>query len=107
MVSHRTCSTIESGCWPPSTMSAAISTPAVTWMRWTDSPSRQSAFSLSDLDGVTSDVLNDRIRMLAAFDNVRRDLDASRNMDAMDRFTQQAVSILTSGQFANALDLAR
>jgi hypothetical protein len=62
---------------------------------------------LTLVDGLTPDVLNDRTQLLAAFDSARRDLDASRTMDAMDRFTQQAASILTSGRFAGALDLSR
>src|SRR5262249_23735857 len=33
--------------------------------------------------------------------------DASGSMEAMDRFTQQAVSILTSGRLATALDLSQ
>ena len=62
---------------------------------------------LTLVDGLTPDMLNDRTRLLASFDGVRRDLDASHTMDAMDRFTQQAASILTSGRFAGALDLAK
>jgi hypothetical protein len=62
---------------------------------------------LNLVDGLTPEVLNDRTRLLSAFDGVRRDLDASGTMDAMDRFTQQAASILTSGRFAAALDLTR
>lgn len=60
---------------------------------------------LTLVDGLTPEVLEDRTRLLAAFDDVRRSLDASGNMEAMDRFTQQAASILTSGRFAAALDL--
>jgi uncharacterized protein (DUF1501 family) len=41
----------------------------------------------------------------AGFDSLRRDVDASGTTDAMDRFTQQATNILTSGRFADALDL--
>ncbi|MCI0680515.1 MAG: DUF1501 domain-containing protein [Gemmataceae bacterium] len=62
---------------------------------------------LTLVDGLTPGRLNDRIRLRAGFDNVRRDLDASGTLEAMDRFTQQAASILTSGQFAHALDLSR
>jgi hypothetical protein len=51
--------------------------------------------------------LGERTRLLAAHDSLRREVDASGMMDAMDRFTQQAVSILTSGRFAEALDLSR
>src|SRR5205807_10638425 len=44
---------------------------------------------------------------LAGFANLRRDVDASGGMEAMDRFTQQAMNILTSGRFAAALDLEK
>ena len=50
--------------------------------------------------------LNDRRRLLAGLDGIRRDIDASGMMDAIDQFNQQAISILTSGQFADALDLS-
>lgn len=60
------------------------------------------------LDGAVSlDRLNDRTELLAQFDLLRREIDAAGMMDAMDRFTQQAVGILTSGRFADALDLDR
>ena len=60
------------------------------------------------LDGsLSASRLNDRTQLLASLDRIRRDVDASGMMDAMDRFTQQAVSILTSGNFADALDLAK
>jgi hypothetical protein len=62
---------------------------------------------LTMVDGLTPDRLNQRTRLLAAFDQVRRDLDASGAMDAMDQFTQQAASILTSGRFAEAMDLSK
>jgi hypothetical protein len=57
--------------------------------------------------GLTAERLHDRTRLLGAFDRVRRALDAGGSMEAMDRFTQQAVSILTSGRFAAALDLGK
>jgi len=38
---------------------------------------------------------------------MRRRVDTSEMMDAMDRFHQQAASILTSGRFADALDLSK
>src|SRR5262245_1168540 len=59
---------------------------------------------LTLVDGLTPERLNDRTQLMAAFDGVRRELDASGTFDAMDRFTQQAASILTSGRFADALD---
>jgi hypothetical protein len=62
---------------------------------------------LALLDDLTPGRLGDRTRMRAAFDDARRELDDSGNMEAMDRFTQQAASILTSGRFAAALDLEK
>lgn len=49
--------------------------------------------------------LENRTTLLTELDTIRRQVDASGMMDAMDRFSQQAVSILTSGQLADALDL--
>src|SRR5437667_682113 len=54
---------------------------------------------LTLVDGLSVDRLHDRARLLAGFDNLRRDVDASGGMEAMDRFTQQAMNILTSGRF--------
>ncbi len=65
------------------------------------------AVRLTLVDGLTPERLNDRARLRAAFDGARRDLDAGGNMEAMDRFTQQAASILTSGRLAAAMDLSR
>ncbi len=58
-------------------------------------------------DGITSERLDDRMNLLAGFDDVRRDLDASGAMEAMDKFNRQAVNILTSGRLAEALELDR
>jgi len=57
--------------------------------------------------GLSLSRLDERTRLLAAHDALRREVDASGMMDAMDRFTRQAVSILTSGRLAEALDLSR
>jgi uncharacterized protein (DUF1501 family) len=65
------------------------------------------AMKLTLSEGVTVERLDDRMRLLASFDNFRRELDASGSMEAMDRFGQQAVQILTSGRLAAALDLDR
>jgi hypothetical protein len=62
---------------------------------------------LTLVEGLSPDRLCDRTRMLADFDNARKNLDSSGAMEAMDRFTQQAMSILTSGRLANALDLSK
>jgi hypothetical protein len=60
---------------------------------------------LTLVDGLTPERLNDRARLRTAFDGARRDLDAG-GMEAMDRFTRQAASILTSGRLAAAMDLS-
>lgn len=52
------------------------------------------------VEGLTVERLRERNQLLAGFDGLRRDLDASGNMEAMDRFNQQACTILTSGRFA-------
>lgn len=54
-----------------------------------------------------ADRLNNRARLLNGLDRIRRDMDHSGMMDAMDRFTQQAAAILTSGKFASAMDLSQ
>ena len=60
------------------------------------------------LDGaIDIDRLADRTALLARFDLFRREVDAAGMMDAMDRFTQQAVGILTSGRLSDALDIDR
>ena len=51
--------------------------------------------------------LNSRTELLAGLDSIRREVDASGMMSAMDRFTQQAVGILTSGEFADAMDMSK
>lgn len=60
------------------------------------------------LNAMLSDVrLDDRAGLLDDLDRVRREVDASGMMDAMDRFTQQAAGILLSGRFAKAMDLSK
>ena len=54
-----------------------------------------------------ADRLNDRGKLLGGLDKIKRELDNHGMMDALDRFHQQAASILTSGKFADALDLTK
>ncbi len=51
--------------------------------------------------------LTDRLTLLKGMDNLRRDLDKSGVMDAMDQFNQRALQMLTSTQVRNAFDLSR
>lgn len=49
--------------------------------------------------------VHDRRTLLTSLDRLRLEADSSGMMDAMDRFNQQAVGILMSGELARALDL--
>ncbi|MDA1232445.1 MAG: DUF1501 domain-containing protein, partial [Planctomycetota bacterium] len=49
--------------------------------------------------------VHDRTALLTSLDRLRHDADSSGMMEAMDRFSQQAVGILMSGVLARALDL--
>jgi Protein of unknown function (DUF1501) len=59
------------------------------------------------LNGVTLDRLSDRRSLLAGLDKFRRDVDATRMMEGMDAYNQQAFGILTSSRLVDALDLAK
>jgi hypothetical protein len=54
---------------------------------------------------ISSERLADRRGLLGQLDRIKRRSDRSGMMHAMDRFHEQATNILTSGQFANAMDL--
>jgi len=56
---------------------------------------------------ISADRLSNRNTLLGSLDSLRREVDGSGMMDAMDRFTQQATGILLSGTFADALDLSK
>ena len=55
--------------------------------------------------GVTLEQLGDRRRLLEDFDTLRRDLDATGQMSALDRFNQQAWDMVTSPAARHAFDL--
>jgi hypothetical protein len=57
--------------------------------------------------GVTFERVGDRRQLLASFDKLRRDVDASGQMQALDRFGQQAWNILTTRAAQDAFDLDR
>jgi uncharacterized protein (DUF1501 family) len=64
---------------------------------------------LSDLtiDESRRDRLQGRARLLSQFDNLRRQIDASGMMKALDTYQQQGVGILASAKLREALDLSR
>jgi uncharacterized protein (DUF1501 family) len=51
--------------------------------------------------------LNDRNALLGELDKFRRDTDDSGAMKAMDRFTQDAIDVVTSPKFSAALDVGK
>jgi hypothetical protein len=55
--------------------------------------------------GVTFERAGDRKQLLNSFDRVRRDLDSSGQMEALDKFGQQAWTILTSRAAQDAFDI--
>lgn len=59
------------------------------------------------LQGMTLDRLQDRRALLGSFDRFRREADASRMMEGMDTFNQQALGVLTSSRLADALDVTK
>ena len=63
--------------------------------------------SLTLHTALTTNRVASRRELLAHLDGLRRDIDGSGMMAAMDRFGEQAVSILTSGRLADALDPER
>jgi hypothetical protein len=63
--------------------------------------------NLRPASGVDAARLDDRRRLLAGFDTLRRNLDASGNMRGMDAFTARAFDMVASGAVLKALDLAR
>jgi hypothetical protein len=58
-------------------------------------------------NGVSAERVNERRTLLAGFDNVRREIDATGTVDGMDSFTARAFDIVASGGVRNALDLGR
>jgi uncharacterized protein (DUF1501 family) len=49
--------------------------------------------------------LTDRRSLLGSLDTIRRDIDSSGQLDALDAYTQQAAALVTSGTVADALDV--
>lgn len=66
-------------------------------------PFRVPNFALAQ--GLTAERLTDRRGLLASFDQIRRDLDGSGQIEAMDRFHQKAWELLTSDAAREAFDL--
>jgi hypothetical protein len=69
----------------------------------------ETGFSVKNLsvDQKLSERLDDRVALLSSFDGLRRSVDESGLMNAMDRFNRQAVSMLTSDKARIAFDLGQ
>lgn len=59
------------------------------------------------LSGISLNRLNDRKQLLAGFDKFQREVDQTGKMAAVDTFTQEAFSVLTSSKLLTALDISR
>lgn len=59
------------------------------------------------LSGITQDRLSRRRELLASFDRLRRDVDATGLLAGMDDLNQQALEVLTSSRLVDALDLSQ
>ena len=59
------------------------------------------------LGNLSRERLSDRQSLLGGLDKLRREVDQSGMMEAMDSFTQRAVNVVTSGTLANALDVSK
>ncbi len=68
-------------------------------------PYKPSGNELRLNGSLTAERLENRTNLLASLDRIRRDVDASRQMEALDSYTRRAVDVVTSGEVADALDL--
>ncbi|GIW81440.1 MAG: hypothetical protein KatS3mg105_3247 [Gemmatales bacterium] len=51
--------------------------------------------------------LDDRLALLRQFDNLKREIDSSGTMDAIDKYHRDALQLLTSDKTADAFDLSK
>jgi hypothetical protein len=70
-----------------------------------DGPFRIPSFSLPS--GIDVNRLDERRQLLGNFDGMRREVDATGQLDALDRYHQRAWDILTSRSAEEAFDLDR
>ena len=59
------------------------------------------------MNGANKDRLADRRKLLAGFDDLRREIDAAGAVRAADAHTERALGVLTSSKLVEALDLSR
>jgi hypothetical protein len=71
------------------------------------SPSGPGVQNLRLANGVTESRVDERKSLLASFDDVRRDIDASGTMRGLDAFATRAFDMVASGTVRKALDLTK
>jgi hypothetical protein len=57
--------------------------------------------------GLTAERLDNRTNLLTSLDKIRREVDTTGQMAALDSFTRRAVDVVTSGKVADALDRSK
>jgi hypothetical protein len=70
-------------------------------------PNGPGVKNLQLAQGISSDRVENRKALLASFDTVRRDIDASGTMQGLDVFAVRAFDMIASGKVRKALDLGR
>lgn len=70
-------------------------------------PSSSGLANLSMNRYLDAERLRGRVNLLGELDRLRRDIDSSGQMEALDSYAQTAVDIVTSGRLADALDLKK
>ena len=70
-------------------------------------PYRPQGGDLKLVGGMDESRLGSRTNLLTSLDKIRRDVDSTGKMTALDSFTQRAVGVVTSGKVADALDLEK
>ncbi len=76
----------------------------------TEGDPNNAAFAVNNLrlpGGLTLDRLQDRRGLVEHFDRLRRDVDARRAFDAVDRFQAQAFELVAGSKAATVFDLSR
>lgn len=70
-------------------------------------PSGPGLNNLRLAKGIAADQVEDRKSLLASFDTIRKDIDATGTMNGLDAFTGKAFDIIMSGDVHKALDLQK
>jgi hypothetical protein len=70
-------------------------------------PYRPQGGDLRLSQGMNEERLSTRTNLLSSLDKIRRDVDSTGKMNALDSFTQRAVGVVTSGKVADALDIEK